>query len=176
MYFFTLENAYIQQDANDILQHTAMSALNILLVDDNPNLVTTLSHGLRKAMGNAISVAVSFSGSEALSMLASHRFDVVISEFNMPGESGLELLEKIRHDHGETIQVLVTTYGTDALEEEVHRLGIGYVTKPFEPSHLVQIIRGEGTKAETENAPRIVIPDPKGNADLGRLMGNVLTD
>jgi CheY-like chemotaxis protein len=66
-----------------------MSALNILLVDDSPNLVTTLSHGLRKAMGRAISVAVCFSGSKALSMLATQRFDVVISDFNIPGVSGL---------------------------------------------------------------------------------------
>ena len=147
-----------------------MSALNILLVDDDRNLVTTLSYGLRKAMGKAISVEVCFSGSEALSMLASHRFDVVISEFNMPGESGLELLDKIRHDHGETIQVLVTTYGTDALEEEVHRLGIGYIPKPFGIPLLVQIIHdlirdSETAKArdETGNAPRIWNPDPEKN-------------
>ena len=146
------------------------SALNILLVDDDRNLVTTLSDGLRKAMGKAISVAVCFSGSEALSMLASQRFDVVISEFNMPGESGLELLDKIRHDYSETIQVLVTTYGTDALEEEVHQLGIGYIPKPFGIPLLVQIIHdlirdaeAAKTRDETGNAPRI--PDPeKSNA------------
>ena len=138
-----------------------VDALNILLVDDDRNLATTLSHGLRKAMGKAISVAVCFSDSEALSMLAPQRFNVVISDFNMPGTSGLELLNKIRQDHRETILVLITGYGTDALEEEVHRLGIGYITKPFEPSHLAQIIhgliRGQDAKEETENAPRILL-------------------
>ena|SRR5215216_2481700 len=119
-----------------------MGTLNILLVDDDRSLVITLSHGLRKAMLKAISVAVCFSGSEALSTLATQRFDVVISDFNMPGVSGLEFLNKIRQDHHEMILVLITAYGTDALEEEVHRLGIGFVTKPFEPSHLVQIIQG----------------------------------
>ena len=147
-----------------------MSALNIMLVDDNRNLVITLSHGLRKAMGKAISVAVFFSGSEALPMLGTQRFDVVISEFNMPGESGLEFLNKIRQDHREMILILITAYGTDALEEEVHRLGIGYVAKPFEPSHLVQVIhdliRGQETRDRTETAPRILIPDPMDNAGL----------
>ncbi len=156
-----------------------MRALNILLVDDDRNLVTTLSYGLRKALVKAISVAVCFSGSEALSILATQRFDVVISDFNMPSMSGLELLNKIRQDHRETILVLITAYGADALEEEVHRLGIGYITKPFEPSRLVQIIHdlirvGE-TRDRTENAPRILIPNPKGNAELGRLMGKVFT-
>jgi len=139
-----------------------MGALNILLVDDDRNLVTTLSHGLRKAMGKAISVAVCFNDSEALSILATQRFDVVISDFNMPGMSGLELLNKIRQDRREMILVLSTAYGTDELEEEVHRLGIGYITKPFEPSRLVQIIHGmipgKGTLDRTENAPYRLIP------------------
>src|SRR6266540_4622829 len=137
-----------------------MGTLNILLVDDDRNLVTTLSYGLRKAMGEAISVAICFSDSEALSMLATQKFNVVISDFNMPGMSGLELLSKIRPDHREMILVLITAYGTDALEEEVHRLGIGYIAKPFEPSRLVQMIhglvRGNETRGGTENASRLL--------------------
>lgn len=147
-----------------------MSALNILLVDDDRNLVTTLSHGLSKAMAKAISVDVCFSGSEALSMLAAQRFDVVISDLNMPGVSGLELIKKIKQDHHEMILVLITAYGTDAFEGEAHELGIGYITKPFEPSRLVQIIHGlihgKETSDKTDNAPPILISDPKGNADL----------
>ena len=138
-----------------------MSALNIMLVDDNRNLVTTLSHALRKAMAKATSVAVCSRGSEALSMLAAQRFDVVISEFNMPGMSGLELLNKIRQDYRETILVLITAYGTEALEEEAHRLGIGYITKPFGLSLLVQFIHDlirrqrpqrQGTEQKTRHA------------------------
>src|SRR5258706_3246299 len=150
-----------------------MSALNILLVDDDRKLVTTLSHGLRKAMGKAISVAVCFSGSETLAMLATQRFDVVISDFNMPGLSGVELLNKIRQDYRETILILITAYGTDVLEEDMHRLGIGYITKPFEPSRLVQIIHGLIQGAETaktgdgtEIASRILISDPESNAGM----------
>jgi DNA-binding NtrC family response regulator len=156
-----------------------MSALNILLVDDDRNLVTTLSHGLSKAMVKAISVAVCLSAAEALSMLATQRFDVVISDLNMPGVSGLELLNKIRQDHREMILVLITAYGTDALEEEIHRLEIGYLTKPFEPTRLVQIIhdlmRGKESRDGTENAPRILIPDPDGNVDVRSPTGRVFT-
>jgi len=135
-----------------------MSALNILLVDDDRNLATTLSAGLRKAMGEAISAAVCFSSSEALSMLGTQRFDVVISDFNMPGASGLEFLNTVRQAHREMILVLITAYGTEALEEEMQRLGIGYLTKPFEPSRLVHIIhdliRDKGSNDGAENAPR----------------------
>jgi len=93
-------------------------------------------------------------------MLTTQKFDVVISDFNMPGLSGLELLNKIRQDHREMILVLITAYGTDVLEEEIHRLGIGYITKPFGLSLLVQIIhgliRGQETTEGTGNAPRIL--------------------
>jgi two-component system response regulator HydG len=135
-----------------------LGTLNILLVDDDRNLVTTLSHGLRKAMGEATSVAVCFNGSEALSMLSTQAFDVMVSDFNMPGPSGLEFLRRIRQDHGGMILVLITAYGTDALEEGVRQLGMGYITKPFEPTSLVQLIRGlirsKETQGKTEQPSR----------------------
>src|SRR5215212_10618653 len=134
--------------------------LKILLVDDDRNLVTTLSYGLRKALGEAISVAICFSGSEALAMLATQAFDVVVSDFNMPGPSGLEFLSRIRQDHRDIILVLITAYGTDAVEEGVHQLGAGYITKPFELSFLVQLIKdlvqAKETTGRTENMSRIM--------------------
>jgi len=133
-----------------------MSTLNILLVDDDQNLVTTLSHGLRKGMGEATSVAVCFSGAEAFSMLATQGFDVVVSDFNMPGPSGLEFLNRIKQNYREIILILITAYGTDALEEGVRQLGVGYITKPFEPPFLVQLIKdliqSKETMGKTENA------------------------
>ena len=133
-----------------------MDTLNILLIDDDRNLVTTLCYGLRKAMGDTISVVTGFSGSEALSLLATQTFDVVVSDFNMPGPSGLELLKRIRQDHGEMILVLITAYGTDALEEGANQLGVSYITKPFEPSLLAQLIkeliRSEETKDKKESS------------------------
>ena len=133
-----------------------MRTLNILLVDDDRNLVTTLSHGIRKAMGEEVSVAVCFSGAEALSLLGNHAFDVVISDFNMPGPSGLEFLKRIRQDDGEIILVLITAYGTDVLEEGVRLLGGGYITKPFEPSFLVQMIKDLVQSKEPKGRSRIV--------------------
>ena len=131
-----------------------MGTLKILLVDDDRNLVTTLSYGIRKAMGEAITVAVCYSGSEALSMLATQSFDVVVSDFNMPGPSGLEFLTRIRQHYREIILVLVTAYGTDELEVGVRQLGVGYITKPFEMPILLQSIRGLIRGKETEQKTR----------------------
>jgi len=156
-----------------------MGTLNILLVDDDRSLVTTLSYGLRKAMGETTSVAVCFSGSEALALLATQAFDVVVSDFNMPGPSGLEFLNRIRQDYREMILVLITAYGTDALEEGVRQLGVGYITKPFEPSFLVQLIKGliqgEETKGRTGNASRIMdkLGKSAGSSQSMRLEGRL---
>ena len=139
---------------------THMSALNILLVDDDRNLARTLSAGLRKVMGETISAAICSNGSQALSIMKNQRFDVVISDFNMPGMSGLEFFDTVRQTDRETILVLITAHGTQALGEQAQRLGFGYLTKPFEPSRLVHIIhnliRGRESNDETENAPRIL--------------------
>ena len=150
----------VLQNNTDLDEDAHMDALNILLVDDDRNLAATLSYGLGKAMGKTSSVVFCSSGPEALSVLATQRFDAVISDFNMPGMSGLELLKKIRQDHHETGLVLITAYGTDTLEEEVHRLGFGYITKPFEMPILLKSIDGliqgkvttEGTKDMPPNA------------------------
>jgi DNA-binding NtrC family response regulator len=158
-----------------------MSRLNILLVDDDRNLVTTLSYGLRKALGEAGSVAACLSSTEALSMIAMQEFDVVVSDFNMPGTSGLEFLYRIRQDHPEMILVLITAYGTDALEEGVRQLGGGYINKPFEPSFLVQLIKSliesKETRGRTEHVSRVMdeLGKPAGSSQNIRLEKTDLT-
>lgn len=99
-------------------------------------------------------------------MLATQTFDVVVSDFNMPGPSGLELFNRIRQDYREIILVLVTAYGTDALEEGVRQLGVGYITKPFEPSFLVQLIKDLIQSKETTGSPENVsrIMDNRGES------------
>jgi len=111
-------------------------------------------------------------------MLAIQAFDVMISDFNMPGPSGLEFLKSIRQDHHEMILVLVTAYGTDALEERARQLEVGYITKPFEPTFLVQLIKSlQSTerKGRTENVSRIIdqLGKPAGSSPRIRLEGRL---
>ena len=104
-------------------------------------------------------------------MLTTQAFDVVVSDFNMPGPSGLEFLHRIRQDYREMILVLITAYGTDALEEGAHQLGVGYITKPFEPSSLAQLIKdliqSKGTEGRTENVSRVMdkLGKPAGSSE-----------
>ena len=153
-----------------------MDTLNILLVDDDRNLVTTFSHGLRKAMGKGISVVFCASGPEAVALLATQAFDLVISDFHMPGMSGLELLKQIRHDQHETQLVLMTAYATETLEADAHALGISYITKPFELPLLVQLIQhlisGKEKPGATEKISNILVPE--GNTEPDHSMNNTI--
>ena len=112
-------------------------------------------------------------------MLATQAFDVVVSDFNMPGPSGLEFLHKIRQNYREMILVLITAYGTDALEEGAHQLGVGYMTKPFEPSFLVQLIKGliqsEKTEGRIENVSRVMdkLGKPAGSSESMPVSGRL---
>jgi CheY-like chemotaxis protein len=78
----------------------------------------------------------------------------------MPGPSGLAFLDRIRQDHREIVLVLTTAFGAAALEEGVRQLGVGLITKLFEPSSLVQwiedLIRNDETTGSTGNVPRIM--------------------
>jgi hypothetical protein len=57
----------------------------------------------------------------------------------------------------------MTAYGTDALEEGARQLGVGYMTKPFEPSSLAQMIKD-----------LIHVEEPKSRAESGsRVMGKL---
>ena len=115
-------------------------------------------------------------------MLTAQTFDVVISDHNMPSPSGLELLNRIRQDYREIVLVLMTAYGTHALEEGVRQLGVGYITKPFEPSFLAELIKGliQGaeiakTKGKIENASRLMdkLGKPAGSSQGMHLEGRL---
>jgi DNA-binding response OmpR family regulator len=94
----------------------------------------------------------------------------------MPGMSGLELLKRIKQDHHKTQLVLITAFATEALEAEVRKLGISYLTKPFELPLLVQLIQNLIHGHEKPEAT-VKIPHrraPEGNAEPGHSVSNTI--
>jgi DNA-binding NtrC family response regulator len=74
---------------------------------------------------------------EATELLEKAPWDLVITDLNLPGPSGLELLKKVRLDFPETTVVIVTAYGT--VETAVAAMKAGaydYITKPVYPDEL----------------------------------------
>ncbi|MES2485228.1 MAG: response regulator [Bacteroidota bacterium] len=112
--------------------------MKILVVDDEADVQPLFLQRFRKEIKNhEIDFSFALSGEEALSYLHGHASEVVLilSDINMPGMSGLELLSKIRHDYDAPppVVMMVTAYG----DEENHRQAMDrgandFLTKPLD--------------------------------------------
>ncbi len=101
----------------------------ILLIDDDENLNKVLSFQLTQ-MGFDITTATD--GSTGLSLFKRGSFDIVITDLQLPGMTGMELLTSIRRLNKNVIILIITAYGTVENAIEASRLGADdYLTKPF---------------------------------------------
>jgi len=102
---------------------------NILLVDDDENLNKVLSFQL-KQMG--FNVTAALDGKSGLRLFKQGSFDIVITDLQLPGMTGMELLTAIRLLNKDVIILVITAYGTVENAIEASRLGADdYLTKPF---------------------------------------------
>jgi serine/threonine protein kinase/CheY-like chemotaxis protein len=104
----------------------------LLVVDDNEMNRDTLQRQLERA---GYEVATAAEGLEALSMIDSQSFDLVLLDVMMPGLTGIELLKIVRNDHSATDLPIIMATARDKSENMVEALSLGandYVTKPLD--------------------------------------------
>jgi two-component system response regulator LytT len=117
----------------------------ILLVDDEPDILDTMSMALRELLGIAVDVDVASTGEEAQRLLeASPRYDMVISDERMPGLRGVELLEWLKLTAPRTVRVLMTAYREPAVGQEAVNRAAAHLLlyKPFVFDEVVPQLRG----------------------------------
>jgi len=131
------------------------SVIRILLVDDEPAIRRALRPPLIEL---GFQVAEASRGEEALQLLRTAVYDVVLLDVNMPGIGGIETLKRIRAV-APRLPILMLTV-RDAEEEKVEALELGaddYVTKPFSVRELIARIRTAVRRvqapARAEDAP-----------------------
>jgi DNA-binding response OmpR family regulator len=136
-----------------------MKSANILIVEDEQSLAYTLSRAIQRANGAACSVKISRSAEAALILLANQQFDLVITDWRLPGMSGMELIQKIRQSYENVFVILMTAFGTEALEREARAVSDGYLTKPFELTDLLDSVHEilQLPMVERESAPAVPI-------------------
>lgn len=115
--------------------------LRLLVVDDNPINILFMKQFF-KGFGNT---HVANEGTAALSILENHPVDLVITDINMPGMSGVQLLERIRADvRFKKVKVLAISADTSTLrysEEQTADASFdGFIEKPFTETTLVKTI------------------------------------
>ena len=85
------------------------------------------------------------SGFHALKILPRSRYDLIITDINMPDINGLELVRFIRDSdvHKKTPLIIISTDGREADRDRGMKLGANaYLTKPFAPEQLLDIVKG----------------------------------
>jgi DNA-binding NtrC family response regulator len=112
--------------------------LNILLVDDEPDVRISLGQVLREE-GHAVDMVAD--AETALARLSAHPFDLVVSDVKLPKLDGLSLLKRVRGEFPATQVLLMTAYGTisDAVTA-MKDSAMDYLTKPFDLDVLVTAV------------------------------------
>ena len=112
--------------------------MKILVVDDEKDIQTLFEQRFRKEIRNhEMNFVFAFSGEEALTYLNSHEHEVVLilSDINMPGMSGLELLGHIKQKYHRPppVVMMITAYGDAENYEMAKKLGADeFLTKPVD--------------------------------------------
>lgn len=115
--------------------------VRILMVDDEPDAQELFRQNFRREIRNATYAFVfAMSGEEALSVLKGQEppeVVMVLSDINMPGMSGLELLAEVRQKWSEVPVLMITAYGDEATETRARDLGAeSFLTKPIDFDRL----------------------------------------
>ncbi len=121
--------------------------MNILVVDDEKDVKFLFEQKFRKEIrGNEISFSFAYSGEEALEYLDQHGHQAVLilSDINMPGMNGLELLGHIKkkYDSPPPFVMMITAYGDADNYNMAKKLGADdFLTKPVDFINLKEKIK-----------------------------------
>jgi two-component system chemotaxis response regulator CheY len=116
---------------------------SILIVDDSMPMRTVLKRSLAAAGYGGARILEASNGQDALGVLAGDWVDLIMTDYNMPEMNGLSFLQEVKTDDlfKEIPVVVISTEGNDSKIEEFMNAGAaGYVTKPFTPENLRDLI------------------------------------
>ena len=141
-----------------------MSKASILVVEDNWELREALSDTLEYA---GYDVKTAESGEAALHLLTQSRVDMVVSDINMDGMDGHELLQQLRARFPVMPVVLITAFGSIGSSVRAMREGaVDYLLKPFKPEQLLATVEKYLTQKVAAHSDPIAI-EPSSQQMLG---------
>ena len=110
----------------------------ILLVDDEKSILFSLKAALQK---EGYLVKTAGDPQEALKMIEPGAFQVIISDYNMPGMNGVEFLRRVKAGDPEVVFILMTAYGSEKLAIEAMKEGAyDYFSKPFDIDEMRLVV------------------------------------
>lgn len=133
-----------------------MNTKHVLIVDDDPNNAVMVRDMLA-FLGDDYVFEIAYQGDEALAKIEETSYDLVITDYFMPGLTGMNLIDKIRDISPHTKLVLMTAEGSNRLVRVAKYRSVDhYIKKPFsikKMREVVQLALAEGaTQAEVEDS------------------------
>ena len=129
-----------QLSSQDHLNQLDISCFKILCVDDEPNILSALR---RMFMLSGFDIEEASSGAEAIQKLEKKEFHLVLSDMQMPGMNGAELLAQVRERWPKVMRLMLT--GTADLKAAISAINEGeiyrYLTKPWDDEEVVSTIK-----------------------------------
>jgi two-component system chemotaxis response regulator CheY len=115
---------------------------NVLVVEDSPMMRQLLVFALSRVKN--LKVTEADDGVDGLRKLATARFDIILTDINMPIMDGLKLVKRVRTDptHKETPIIIITTEGSAEDRQRAMQLGANaYITKPIQAPQVIAKVR-----------------------------------
>lgn len=148
----------------------------ILIVDDEASIRMLLGGFLRS---RGFDTETAANAAAALELLERKRFDLVLSDVNMPGMNGIELLSRIRHSHASVGVLMLTGCEDISLAVEAMKAGaLDYVQKPFDLNEVAVLIHDALARREEKLREESHVKDLERlvqdqSAELRRLLGDL---
>lgn len=139
--FKAFECAKNEEENNDILlplppkTFHSMKKARLLIAEDDKLLLKFLSSYFDKQGYEVIAVS---EGREAISQIKENKFDLVITDLNMPFASGIEIISLVRNELKQDLPIIMlTSEGIENTELEAFKIGVSeFISKPFSPQVL----------------------------------------
>lgn len=113
----------------------------VLVVDDEEDMLWMLQRNLNKGMQD-VEILAAKSAEEALAILSDQAVNLVITDINMPGMNGLDLLIEINNRFPATGVIIMTAYPSNAYENKAMMSGsLRFIEKPFDINEVRAIVR-----------------------------------
>ena len=119
-----------------------MPEYNVLIVEDSPTMRQLIAFALKRIRG--VRIVEANDGVDGLKKLSSERFDLILTDINMPIMDGLKLVSLVRNDanYRSIPIVVITTEGAQEDRERALALGANdYITKPIQPTKILEVAR-----------------------------------
>lgn len=117
-------------------------AARVLVVDDEPDILQSFADLIEVSIPGTV-VTKARSGAEAVAALRAGQYDLVVTDFRMPGMNGLELLAEVSRLAPATPSVMITAFpDLDVVLKAVNeRRARAFLMKPIEPARLLDTVR-----------------------------------